>query len=71
MLLFLMLSEALIFAPSAGRFRAMYLTEYLANAHLAGLALEATPSGKVVPVLEAQLLRDVSAYAIDLHHRPT
>ena len=69
-LLFVMLAEALILAPSAGRYRAMYLTERLADAHLAGLALDATPSGQVGPALEAQLLRHVGAYAIDLHLGP-
>lgn len=67
---FVMLAEVLIFAPSAGRFRAMYLSERLADAHLAGLALEATPSGRVSPALEAQLLRHVGAYSIDLHLGP-
>ncbi len=55
---FVMAAEVLIFAPSAGRFRVMYLTDRLADAHLAGLALE------------AQLLRHVGAYAIDLHLGP-
>jgi signal transduction histidine kinase len=67
---FVMLAEVMIFAPSAGRYRAMHLQERLADAHLAGLALEATPSGQVSPVLEAQLLRHVGAYAIDLHLGP-
>jgi len=67
---FVMLAEVLIFAPSAGRYRTMYLTERLADAHLAGLALEATPSGEVSPALEAKLLRHVGAYAIDLHLGP-
>lgn len=67
---FVMLAEVLIFAPSAGRYRAMYLSDRLADAHLAGLALEATPSGEVGPALEAQLLRHVGAYAIDLHLGP-
>ena len=67
---FVMLAEVLIFAPSAGRFRATYLTERLADAHLAGLALEATPTGEVSSALEAQLLRHVGAYAIDLHLGP-
>lgn len=67
---FVMLAEVLIFAPSAGRYRAMYFQERLADAHLAGLALEATPSGEVSPALKAQLLRHVGAYSIDLHLGP-
>jgi len=67
---FVMLAEVLIFAPSAGRFRTMYLEEKLSDAHLAGLALEATPSGELTPALEAQLLRHVGAYTVDLHLGP-
>ena len=40
---FVMLAEVLIYAPSIGRFRSVYLQERLADAHLAILALEATP----------------------------
>ncbi len=67
---FVMLAEVLIFAPSAGRFRTVYLQERLATAHLAGLALEATPTGKVDAALEAQLLRHVGAYAVDIRLGP-
>ncbi len=67
---FVMLAEVLIFAPSAGRYRSMYLYERLADAHLAALALEATPTGRVDAPLEAQLLRHVGAYQIDLHLGP-
>ena len=67
---FVMLAEVLIFAPSAGRFRAMYLYERLADAHLAALTLEATPDGRVDAALEAQLLRHVGAYQIDLYLGP-
>ena len=67
---FVMLAEVLIFTPSAGRYRAMYLQERRAGAHLAGLALEATPSGQVSPALEAQLLRHVAACGIAVHLGP-
>ena len=44
--LFVMLAQVLIFAPSIGRYRLEYLTERLAQAHLALLALEATEIGR-------------------------
>ncbi len=40
---FVMLAEVLIYAPSVGRFRLVYLEERLAAAHLAILTLDATP----------------------------
>src|SRR3972149_4651292 len=54
---FVMLSEVLIYAPSAGRFRLTYLQERLAAGHLAILALQATPDSMVGAELEAELLR--------------
>ncbi len=67
---FVMLAGVLIFTPSAGRYRTLYLQERQADAHLAGLALEVTPSGQISPALEAQLLRHVGAYEIDVHLGP-
>ena len=52
-ILFVMLSEVLIFAPSIGRFRLVYLEERLAAGRLAILALEATPDHMVSEALEA------------------
>jgi len=53
---FVMVSELLIFFPSIGRFRTAYLQEHLNAAHVATLALEATPSLEVSPELEEKLL---------------
>ncbi|MGO1119114.1 sensor histidine kinase [Rhodovibrionaceae bacterium A322] len=61
---FVMLAEVLIFTPSIGRFRTDYLQEKLATAHLAVLALEATPDNMVSKALEKELLEHVNAYAI-------
>lgn len=58
---FVMLAEVLIFAPSIGRFRKDYLEEHLADAHLAVLALEATPDQMVSEDLAMELLRHVGA----------
>jgi len=63
---FVMLSEVLIYAPSAGRFRLTYLQERLAAGHLAILALEATPDHMVSEALESELMHHSGAYAIAL-----
>lgn len=63
---FVMLAEVLIFAPSVGRFRADWLEAKLAAAHLAILALEATPDLMVSKELEAELLSHVGAYSVAL-----
>ena len=63
-ILFVMLSEVLIFAPSIGRFRLVYLEERLAAGRLAILALEATPDHMVSEELEAELLAHAHAHLI-------
>jgi signal transduction histidine kinase len=63
---FVMLGEVLIYAPSAGRFRYEFLQERLATAHVAVLALLATPNNMVSESLQAELLQRASAYAIAL-----
>jgi signal transduction histidine kinase len=63
---FVMLAEVLIFAPSIGRMRLVYLEERLAAAHLAILALEATPDNMVSKEMEAELLQHVQAYMVAL-----
>lgn len=63
---FVMLAEMLIFVPSIARFRRDDLEDRLAKAHLAMLALEATPDNMVGKALETTLLRHAGAYAIVL-----
>ena len=63
---FVMLAEVLIFAPSIARFRYDYLEARLAAAHLAILALEATPDNMVHEDLELELLSHVNAYMVAL-----
>jgi signal transduction histidine kinase len=65
--LFVMVSEVLIFMPSLARFRLSYLEEKIADAHLAILALEATPDNMVSDALARELLAHVGAYGIVLH----
>jgi signal transduction histidine kinase len=61
---FVMISEVLIYAPSIGRFRRDYLEGRIAAAHLATLALEATPDNMVSEELKAELLDHAGAVAI-------
>ncbi|MEX2631636.1 MAG: HAMP domain-containing sensor histidine kinase [Tistlia sp.] len=63
---FVMVAEVLIFAPSIGRFREAFLTQRLASAHLAILALQGAPDQNVGADLEAELLRHVGAYLVAL-----
>ncbi len=62
----IMLSEVLIFAPSAGRFRLTYLEERIAAGHLAILALMATPDYMVSDELERELLNQAGAYVVGM-----
>ena len=64
---FVMVSEVLIFVPSVSRFRLNYLEQRLVDAHLAILALEATPDNMVSQELANELLMHVGAYGIVLH----
>src|SRR3546814_20757463 len=61
-----MIAEVLIYVPSIARFRLNWLEGRLADAHLAALALEATPSGAIGPDLERRLLEYTKSYAIEL-----
>ncbi len=63
---FVMLAEVLIYAPSIGRMRLVYLQERLAAAHLSILALEATPDNMVSKEMEVELLQHVGAYMVAL-----
>jgi len=65
---FVMLAELLIYTPSISRYRKAYLEEHIAAAHLASLALEATPDNMVSRALEKELLFHAGAYSITLKH---
>lgn len=65
---FVMLSEVLVYAPSIARFREDYLIDRLASAHLATLALEATPDNMVSEELSERLLDQVDAHVIAVRH---
>ena len=63
---FIMLSEVLIYVPSIARFRLTWLEERLAAAHLAGLAVDATPARSLTEEMTVALLAHVDAYTVDL-----
>jgi signal transduction histidine kinase len=65
--LFVMLSEVLIYAPSIANFRFDWLNNKLASGHLATLALEATPDYMIDPQLELTLLQHAGARLVALH----
>jgi len=66
-ILFVMLSEVLIFVPSIANFRKMWLDQRLGGAQIAALALEATPDNMVSPALQQELLENAQVYAVSLH----
>ncbi len=63
-IVFVMVSEVLIYAPSIGRFRLVYIEERLAAGRLAILALEATPDHMVSNELKRELLAHAHAHLI-------
>lgn len=65
--LFVMLSEVLIFVPSIANFRKTWLEQNLGAAQIAALALEATPNNMVSPSLQQELLENAQVYAVSLH----
>ncbi len=63
-ILFVMISEALIYVPSIANFRLSWLNDRLAAAHTAALVLDAAPSGMVPESLARQILGSVGARAL-------
>ena len=66
-ILFVMLAEVLIYAPSVSNFRTNWLKDQADSAHLAVLALEAAPSELIGEDLKAKLLARADAYAVVLN----
>jgi len=64
---FVMLGEVLIFVPSVARYRMTYFEDHMAAAHLATLALLASPTGKLDQALTDELLAEVGVHEIVLH----
>ncbi|MDA1098389.1 MAG: HAMP domain-containing sensor histidine kinase [Proteobacteria bacterium] len=65
-MIFVMLSEVLIYVPSIARFRLMFLENRIADAHLASLALKATPDNVLSRTLELELLSNAMVRGIAL-----
>lgn len=63
---FVMLGELLIYMPSVANYWRSYLGERLSIAHLAALALEATPNYMVSPDLSRELLDHADAHLVVL-----
>ena len=64
--LFVLLGEVLIYVPSIARFRLVFLEERIAAGHLATLALEATPDGRLEAALVERLLGHAMVEAVVL-----
>lgn len=64
---FVMLGEVLIFVPSVARYRMTYFEDHIAAAHIATLALIASPDGKLDQALTDELLAEVGAHSVTLH----
>lgn len=63
-IIFVMIAEVLIFAPSVGRYRLVWMDERLGAAHLALLAVEAHPDGMVDTALQQELLSHAGALGL-------
>ncbi|MEL6317774.1 MAG: sensor histidine kinase, partial [Pseudomonadota bacterium] len=63
-IVFVMLSEILLFVPSVAYFRHDFLSERLERAEIASLAVLVDRSGRIQPELERQLLADAGVMAI-------
>jgi signal transduction histidine kinase len=62
--LFVMLTEVLVYVPSIADFRLNWLRDRLAAAHTAALVLDAAPSGMVPESLAREILNSVGAKAV-------
>ena len=63
-ILVILLVEALIFIPSAASFRADWLDKRVQGAHVAALALDATPTRMVSEELAAELLKSAQVLSV-------
>ena len=66
-IVYVMLSEILIYVPSIHRFRVEYLESRLADGHLAVLALDASPDRQINDRLSDELLRHARSDMVVLH----
>lgn len=69
-IVFVMVSEVLIYVPSIARFRHSYLADRIADAHLATLALEIDSDAAIAPELAERLLAHAHLVGIELWQPP-
>jgi signal transduction histidine kinase len=65
-ILFVMITEVLVYVPSIANFRINWLNDRLAAAHTAALVLQAAPSGMVPESLQREILSSIGAKAVAL-----
>ncbi|MEO0393347.1 MAG: HAMP domain-containing sensor histidine kinase [Pseudomonadota bacterium] len=63
-IIFVLLAEIMIFAPSVGRYRLVYFQERLDQAYLATLAIDVSPDHMVSEMMESELLATAGAHVI-------
>lgn len=63
-ILFVMVTEVLVYVPTIANFRLNWLNDRLAAAHTAALVFEAAPSGMVPDALANEILSSVGAKAV-------
>jgi signal transduction histidine kinase len=63
-ILFVMISEVLIYVPSIANYRRTWLKDRISSAQTAALVLEAAPDNMVPKELELELLQQVGAYTV-------
>lgn len=69
-ILFVMITEVLIYVPSIANFRLTWLNDRLASAHTAALVLEAAPDATVPEALAREILESVGAKAVAMKMGP-
>lgn len=67
-IVFVMVAEVLVFVPSVSNFRKTWLMERLQAAHIASLAAEAAPGGRLPAKLRDELLESARVKAISVKH---
>ena len=70
-ILFVMISEVLIYAPSMANFRVTWLEDRLGQARLAARVFDAAPEANVSPDLQEHLLDDIGAFTLAVRRGST
>ncbi|MEM8878386.1 MAG: HAMP domain-containing sensor histidine kinase [Pseudomonadota bacterium] len=70
-ILFVMVSEVLIYAPSMANFRVTWLEDRVGQARLAARVFDAAPEASVSPDLQERLLDDIGAFTLAVRRGST